>query len=610
MAQTREHAPALALGVGRPSSAVYGSDLMVEVLRELEIPYIALNPGASYRGLHDSIVNFGKGPSPEMILCPHEEIAVSLANGYAKVTGKPMATGLHDVVGLQHAAMSLFVAWCDRTPIINLGGGGPQDASHRRSTDWVHTALVQGNLVRDFVKYDDQPYSVEAVPESLLRAHRIATTEPMGPVYICLDSDVQEQRITSPMTVPDVSLFQAPAPPGPNMDVLRQAAGMLAAAQWPVIVAGEMGRNPEAVRGLRELAELLSAPVIDAGGPFNFPNTHPLDLTEAREEALRDADVVLALDVPNLGVPLGPTVREREPLKLAIRPDTPIIHITMHDLERQSWVTDVMWLMPVAVPICADVAQSLTGLIELCRKALEADSGGKRRVEERYRAVEAVHNKAREQAEAWFAQAWNQEPISSARVNGEIKERVKGQPWALLHAHGARWRQILELTEPGHGIGGGRGGGVGSGAADGRGRGAGIQGQRADLRQRVGGRRLLHDVQRAVGGGQVRHPPADGDLQQPLLLQRRGAPGADGGAAGPAGGEQGDRHPDQRTGAGLCRALALAGRGGLWAYYGARRRGAGVGPGGKGSARGQTGGGGHTHAGSIGAAAGASSAYA
>ena len=463
MAQTREHAPALALGVGRPSSAVYGSDLMVEVLRELEIPYIALNPGASYRGLHDSIVNFGKGPSPEMILCPHEEIAVSLANGYAKVTGKPMATGLHDVVGLQHAAMSLFVAWCDRTPMINLGGGGPQDASHRRSTDWVHTALVQGNLVRDFVKYDDQPYSVEAVPESLLRAHRIATTEPMGPVYICLDSDVQEQRITSPMTVPDVSLFQAPAPPGPNMDVLRQAAGMLAAAQWPVIVAGEMGRNPEAVRGLRELAELLSAPVIDAGGPFNFPNTHPLDLTEAREEALRDADVVLALDVPNLGVPLGPTVREREPLKLAIRPDTPIIHITMHDLERQSWVTDVMWLMPVAVPICADVAQSLTGLIELCRKALEADSGGKRRVEERYRAVEAVHNKAREQAEAWFAQAWNQEPISSARVNGEIKEHVKGQPWALLHAHGARWRQILELTEPGHGIGGGRGGGVGSG---------------------------------------------------------------------------------------------------------------------------------------------------
>jgi thiamine pyrophosphate-dependent acetolactate synthase large subunit-like protein len=463
MVQTQDQAQVAALGVGRPSNAVYGSDLMVEVLRELEIPYIALNPGASYRGLHDSIVNFGQGPSPEIILCPHEEIAVAIANGYAKATGRPMATGLHDVVGLQHAAMSIFVAWCDRTPIINLGGGGPQDASHRRSTDWVHTALVQGNMVRDFVKYDDQPYSVEAVPESLLRAYRIATTEPKGPVYICLDSDVQEQRITTPMTVPDVSLFKAAAPPGPNLDVLRQAAEMLVRAQWPVIVAGEMGRDPDAVRGLRELAELLGAPVIDAGGPFNFPNTHPLDLTEAREETLRDADVILALDVPNLGVPLGPTVREREALKLSIRADTPIIHITLHDLERQSWVTDVMWLMPVAVPISAGVAQSLVELIEMCRKGLEADSGGKRRVEERKVRAEAIHNKAREQADAWIARVWNEKPLSSPRVNGEIRDRVKGQPWALVGAHGARWRQVLEVTEPGHGIGGGRGGGVGSG---------------------------------------------------------------------------------------------------------------------------------------------------
>jgi len=187
-------------GIGRPSKAEYGSDFMVEVLRELGIKYIALNPGASYRGLHDSLVNFEPGQPPEIILCTHEEIAVALANGYARATGELIATALHNVVGLQHACMAIFNAWCDRTPILNLGGGGPQAAQLRRSTDWVHTALVQGNLVRDFVKYDDQPASVDAIPESLLRAYRIATTEPKGPVYVCLDSELQEKPVELPMT--------------------------------------------------------------------------------------------------------------------------------------------------------------------------------------------------------------------------------------------------------------------------------------------------------------------------------------------------------------------------------------------------------------------------
>ena len=144
-------------GIGRKSNAQYGSDLMVEVLRELGIKYIALNPGASYRGFHDSMVNFEPEKGPEMIMCTHEEIAVAIANGYARATGEIMATGLHNVVGLQHASMAIFNAWCDRTPILNLGGGGPQDTTQRRSTDWVHTALVQGLAVRDYVKFDDQP---------------------------------------------------------------------------------------------------------------------------------------------------------------------------------------------------------------------------------------------------------------------------------------------------------------------------------------------------------------------------------------------------------------------------------------------------------------------
>jgi acetolactate synthase-1/2/3 large subunit len=436
---------------------------MVEVLRALGIRYIALNPGASYRGLHDSLVNFCPGEPPEIILCTHEEIAVALANGYTRATGEPMATALHNVVGLLHASMAIFNAWCDRTPILNLGGGGPQDATLRRSTDWVHTALVQGNLVRDFVKYDDQPYSLESVPESLLRAYRIATTEPKGPVYVCLDSDLQEQRISAPLCVPNASLYRAPAAAAPNPEALREAVDLLVNAEWPVIVAGEVGRTPQALTPLRELAETLAAPVIDADGRFAFPNTHPLDLTAAREQTLSAADVVLALDVPSLGVPLGPSVREREALQLSVRPGTTIVHITLLEAERHSLVNDTMWLVPVAVPIAADTAIALPQLLERCRTQLGSHADAAQRIEDRRARAAAMHAEAYKRAHAWRDQNWHQKPISSARLYGELNTRLQGKSWALVHAHGRRWREVLEVTEAAHGIGGGRGAGVGYG---------------------------------------------------------------------------------------------------------------------------------------------------
>jgi acetolactate synthase-1/2/3 large subunit len=458
-----ERSDVLSSGFGRPSRGLYGSDLMVEVLRELGIRYIALNPGASYRGLHDSLVNFGHGEPPEIILCTHEEIAVALANGYTRATGEPMATGLHNVVGLLHASMAIFNAWCDRTPMLNLGGGGPQDATLRRSTDWVHTALVQGNLVRDFVKYDDQPYSLESVPESLLRAYRIATTEPKGPVYICLDADLQEQRISAPLLVPDTRLYRAPAAPAPNPEALQEAAALLVNAAWPVIIAGEVGRAPQALTPLRELAETLAAPVIDADGRFAFPNTHPLDLTAAREQTLRAADVVLALDVPSLGVPLGPSVRERETLQLAVRPQTKIIHITLLEGERQSLVSDTMWLLPVAIPIAADTSIALPQLLALCRAQLGAHADVAPRIEGRRARVAAMRAEAHKRSQAWIEQNWQQQPISAARLYGELNARLQGKSWTLVHAHGRRWREVLEVTEAAHGLGGGRGAGVGYG---------------------------------------------------------------------------------------------------------------------------------------------------
>jgi acetolactate synthase I/II/III large subunit len=162
-----------------PNKPQYGSDLIVDLLRAFEMEYVALNPGASFRGLHDSLVNYGGNHAPEVVLCCHEEVAVSMAFGYARVKGKPMAAAVHNVVGLQHATMGIFNAWSSRVPVLVLGGTGPMDTAVRRSgADWVHTALVQGEQVREYCKWDDQPASVRAMPESLIRAYRLATTEP------------------------------------------------------------------------------------------------------------------------------------------------------------------------------------------------------------------------------------------------------------------------------------------------------------------------------------------------------------------------------------------------------------------------------------------------
>ena len=145
---------------GKPGDAFYGSDCVAEVIRALGIPFVALNPGASFRGLHDSLVNHLGNRDPQMLLCLHEEHAVAIAHGWAKVTGRPMAVALHSNVGLMHGTMAIYNAWCDRVPMLVIGATGPVDAAKRRPwIDWIHTARDQGALVRNFTKWDDQPAS-------------------------------------------------------------------------------------------------------------------------------------------------------------------------------------------------------------------------------------------------------------------------------------------------------------------------------------------------------------------------------------------------------------------------------------------------------------------
>ena len=282
----------------------FGSDVVADTLRALQIPYIAVTPGASYRGLHDSIVNYLGNAMPQMLLCVHEEAAVAIAHGWAKVTGKAIAAAVHSNVGLQHATMAMFNAWCDRMPMLVLGATGPVDAMKRRPwIDWIHTARDQGALIRGYTKWDDQPASPGAAREALLRGAWIANTAPQGPVYINLDAEMQEAKLTEPLPAVDAARYTPPIATAAPAALVQQAAAMLKSAKQPVILAGRASRSEDAWNARVALAEALNARVItDLKIGASFPTDHPLyvgaahALTPDSAEALRAADVIVSLD--------------------------------------------------------------------------------------------------------------------------------------------------------------------------------------------------------------------------------------------------------------------------------------------------------------------------
>jgi thiamine pyrophosphate-dependent acetolactate synthase large subunit-like protein len=292
------------------TGAGWGSDVIADLLRALDIPYIALTPGASFRGLHDSLVNHLGNTQPEMLLCLHEEHAVALAHGYARVTGRPLAVALHANVGLMHATMAIFNAWCDRIPMLLLGGVGPLDAVKRRPwVDWIHTMRDLGALVRGYVKWDDQPGSVAAALEAILRAHRIALTLPHGPVYVSLDAALQEERLAARVPLPALDRYPEPVSGVPPQEAVREAASLLETGKRPLLMLGRMSQDPTAFALRVALAERLGAVVLtDIKTGASFPTQHPLHLFPPSlyvggeaARAIRDADVILSLDWIDLG---------------------------------------------------------------------------------------------------------------------------------------------------------------------------------------------------------------------------------------------------------------------------------------------------------------------
>ncbi|TFL09388.1 thiamine pyrophosphate-binding protein [Pusillimonas caeni] len=443
----------------------YGSDFIVDLLRRYQLPYAAFNPGASFRGIHDSLVNYLGNESPEFLECMHEEISVAIAHGYARATGRPMAAILHNVVGLQHATMAIYNAWCDRIPIILLGGTGPMSYTKRRpGSDWVHTALVQGNLIRDFVKWDDQPDDLDSTPESFARAYQTAMTHPQGPVYICYDAQIQEVECERFPELPDPSKFQPPEPPAAGPQTIQRIARALCEAEAPVIVADRMGRSAIAFDALLRLAELLGIPVLDQGNRHNFPTRHPLFLVESAAQVLAEADFVLALDAMDLYGALHTVDRLTRETRPMYKPGTRIAHVTLDGYAVRSWSHDFRRVQETDDAIAADTESFVPALLERCHAVVEGRGDVVKAAQERLAKWSAHSEKLRNE---WRARAQSEsggEPIALSTFAAIVWDAVKDEPWVLTNGIANGWvKRIWDISRPDQYMGRYSGGGLGYG---------------------------------------------------------------------------------------------------------------------------------------------------
>jgi acetolactate synthase-1/2/3 large subunit len=436
-----------------------GSDFMADVLKTIGLQYVAINPAAGFRSLHESIINYSGNKNPEIVHCLHEESATGMAHGYAKASGRPMGVMVHGTVGLQHASMGLYNAWCDRVPLMLFGGNGINAETRRPGVEWIHSAQDPAALVREFVKWDDQPASLQHFAESTVRAYQFTMTAPMEPVMICIDMDLQEEAVEHAEKLRIPKLTRLVQPQG-DTSALRDAAKLLVAAQKPVILADRAVRSQQGVKLLVELAEALGAPVVDLGGRMNFPTTHDLDLSFMRLTLVRDADVILLLEV---GDPWGNLNSFTDPYKTYApihKPDAKIIAISMQDLLRKSNYQDIQRFMPADLAIGGDVEATLPDLIEAVKRATTSER--KTAFAERAKAAAKMHREMRERDKEAAALGWDATPVSTGRLAAEMWNVIKNEKWSLVVSDRIQWaRRLWPATEHYQMLGGNGGYGLG-----------------------------------------------------------------------------------------------------------------------------------------------------
>jgi thiamine pyrophosphate-dependent acetolactate synthase large subunit-like protein len=438
-----------------------GSDFMVDVIKALGFEYIFANPGSSFRGLHESVINYGGNKAPEFLTCCHEESSVAMGHGYAKIEGKPVCVLAHGTVGLQHASMAVYNAYVDRAPVFMIIGNTLDAETRRPGVEWAHSVQDAGALVRDFTKFDDCPFSLQHFAESAVRAYKFATTPPTMPVLLVADGDLQETPM-KPGEKPHMPKMTWDAPPQGDSGAVMETARLLVNAESPVIIADRCARTATGLKDLTELADTLQCAVINQYGRMNFPSRHPLNQSERAGAVIRDADVILGLEVWDFW---GTVHNFRDQLHRTSRPitkaGTKMIAISATDLNTRSNYQDFQRFPDLDISMAADSEATLPALIEACKKLLTAD---------RKSALEARRKKLGELAKEAHAKllvdasyAWDASPISTARLAMELYGQIKGRDWSLV-SNNAWPQRLWSFDKHYQYIGGAGGAGVGYGS--------------------------------------------------------------------------------------------------------------------------------------------------
>ena len=442
-----------------------GSDFMVDVLKSLGIEYVCANPGSSFRSLHESLVNYGGNKNPELITCCHEEASVAMGHGYAKVEGKPLAVMLHGPVGLQHASMAIYNAYCDRVPVYLLVGNSLDVTQRRPGVEWVHSAPDCAAMARDFLKWDDVPISLTHFAESAVRGYKIAMTPPTMPVLIVADGELQERAIDprEGLRVPKLPVL---APGQGDSAAVDEAARSLVAAANPVLIADRATRTPQGMKLLVELAETLQCPVIDQWGRLNFPTRHPLNHSDNARSLVANADVIVGLELADFwGTVHAYRDQQVRSSRSVTKAGAKLISITAGDVYAKGNMQDLQRYPEVDLAIEADAEATLPSLIEAVKRHLTADR--KRAFEDRGVKLAAARQQLLDQARSAAAYGWDASPISTARLCSELWGQIKDEDWALCSDCNfvSNWPlRLWNMDKSYHFLGGSGGYGEGYGA--------------------------------------------------------------------------------------------------------------------------------------------------
>ena len=442
-----------------------GSDFMVDVLKSLDLDYICSNPGSSIRGLHESVINYGGNRKPEFITCLHEESSVGMAHGYAKIEGKPIAVMAHGTVGLQHASMAIYNAFCDRVPVYLIVGNNLEAAKRKPGVEWDHSVQDAAAMVRDYVKWDDQPISLTDFADSAARAYKIAMTPPMMPVLLVADAELQENPIVKDAEL-RVAKVALPSAPQGDSAAVAEVAQLLVAAEKPVIIADRVARTPAAMGLLVELAEALQAPVIDQAARLNFPTRHPLNQTERGRSFIAEADVILGLEVIDF---YGTVHSFRDQIYRTSAPTTrsnvKLISISSGDLYTKSNYQDFQRYQEIDLAIAADAEATLPSLTEQIKRL--SDDNRKTIFRDRGAKLASAHQSGLKAARTAATYAWDASPVSTARLSQEIWAQIKHYDWSLVSAVQflSNWPlRLWNFDKPYQFIGAAGGFGIGYGA--------------------------------------------------------------------------------------------------------------------------------------------------